>query len=366
MKREDRVKILEITSYPPPRAGWGVRVEHVKRELERMGHECQVLNIGKSRHLESTEFVGVRNGLDYCWKVLRFCLQGFTVHMHVNGDSPKGFVLSLLAQAIGCLTGRRPFLTFHAGPDQRYFPQSRSRLLVPVFKLMFLMSRTIICNSQVVKDRIVGYGVPAGKVVPIPAFSRQYLQYHPAALDARVEEFFRSHDPVVCSYVFFREEFFIESMIQAVGLLAKRFPRFGLIIMGSDQGSEPIHALIRDLGLDDHVLICGDQPHDEFMTIMARSLIYVRTPKRDGVCSSVLEALSLRVPVVASENGTRPAGVVTFTNDDAQDLAASVGYVLDHHDTIRRALVTPDVRDTVAEEASLLAGEDVAVGTVGA
>jgi glycosyltransferase involved in cell wall biosynthesis len=366
MKREGRVKILEITSYPPPRAGWGVRVEHVKHELERRGHECVVLNIGKSRNLESPDFVGVRNGLDYCLKVLRYSLRGFTVHMHVNGDSPKGFVLALLAQGIGCLTGRLPYLTFHAGPDQRFFPQSKSRLLVPVFKLMFLMTRAIICNSQVVKDRIVGYGVAPEKVVPIPAFSRQYLQYRPAALEPRVEEFLRTREPAVCSYVFFREEFYIESLIHAVGLLVKRFPRFGLVIMGSDQGAEPIQALIRELGLESHVLIAGDQPHDEFMTIMARSLIYVRTPKRDGVCSSVLEALSLRVPVVASENGTRPAGVVTFTEGDAQDLAAAVGYVLDQHEDVRRGLVPPEVRDTVADEAALLAGEEPAVGTVAA
>ena len=65
-------RILEITSYPPPRAGWGVRVEHVRRSLERDGHECVVLNIGANRRVPSTEYVTVSGLVDYMWKVLRY------------------------------------------------------------------------------------------------------------------------------------------------------------------------------------------------------------------------------------------------------------------------------------------------------
>jgi len=82
--------------------------------------------------------------------------------------------------------------------------------------------------------------------------------------------------------------------------------------------------------------------------------MYVRTPSKDGVCSSVLEALSLGVPVVASENGTRPASVITFRPDDAADLAAKVSEVLEREAEVRRALVTPTIRDTVTDEARLL------------
>ena len=35
-----RARILEISSYPPPRAGWGIRVEYLKKHLEAAGHEC--------------------------------------------------------------------------------------------------------------------------------------------------------------------------------------------------------------------------------------------------------------------------------------------------------------------------------------
>ena len=354
MNDTTQAKILEITSYPPPRAGWGVRVQHVKKRLEEMGHQCLVLNTGKSRKIKSPDYLDVQNGADYAWKVLSFSLKGYTVHMHMNGDSPKGFVLTLLSELINLCCGKRCYLTFHAGPEQCYFPKHRSRLLIPLFSLIFLIPKIIICNSPAVKQNIITYGARADKIVPIPAFSKQYLRYHPTMVSEQVERFFQTHDIVVSSYVFFRPEFFIRSLIDAVGLLVRRFPEFGLIIMGSDLEAQDMITHIRTQGLQDHIVLTGDLCHDEFLTIMTRSNIFVRTPKKDGVCSSVLEALSLGVPVVASDNGARPPSVITFVPDDAADLAKQITLTLDHYDEAKRAIVVPDIRDTVSEEAMIL------------
>lgn len=348
------VRILQITSYPPPRAGWGVRVEHVRRHLEQRGHTCDVLNMGANRRVKSPEYVDVQGGRDYARKVWRFVRQGYVVHAHLNGDSPKGLLLTLLALVLQLAGGRRAVITFHAGPLQKYFPQQRSRLFAPGYWLVFALSSHIICNSDVVKERIVGYGVRPEKITAIPAFSRQYLEFESVTLPPALECFFAERAPVICSYVFFRTEFFIPALIDAVHRLAPRFPRLGLVIMGSDKDSEPIVEQITRLGLQAHVLLAGDQPHDQFLTIMTRSRMYVRTPPKDGVCSSVLEALALGIPVVASENGTRPASVVTFTPADADDLAAKVAHVLDHEADVRAAVVRPAIRDTVADEAALL------------
>ena len=83
-------RILEVTSYPPPRAGWGIRVEFLKKRLEREGHTCVVLNTGASRRIPSPEYETVLGGADFVNKVWRFARRGFLVHAHANGDSPKG------------------------------------------------------------------------------------------------------------------------------------------------------------------------------------------------------------------------------------------------------------------------------------
>src|SRR5690606_18373815 len=102
-----RARILQITSYPPPRAGWGVRVQFLKRYLEKRGHECVVLNIGTSRAIPSEEYETVLGGVDYLRKVWRYSIRGYVAHVHANGTSPKGFLLGITAQLINLVSGQR-------------------------------------------------------------------------------------------------------------------------------------------------------------------------------------------------------------------------------------------------------------------
>ncbi|KAA3657455.1 MAG: hypothetical protein DWQ10_13225, partial [Calditrichaeota bacterium] len=282
------LKILEISSYPPPRAGWGMRVYFLKREMEKNGDVCTVLNTGKGRFLTGRDFEPVFSGLDYVKKVFKYRLKGFTVHMHLNGDSPKGFVLTSLALLVSLFTFNRPVITFHAGPLQKYFPQSRAPQLNLLYKFIFSAPRHIICNNDLVKNAIISYGINDKKIVPIQAFSRQYLQFNEIKLPTATEAFFKKCKHIACSYVFFRPEFFIDDMLRATAEILKKEPGFGLIILGSDLGSEAQKELVEELGIASNVLFAGDQDHDAFLTTMSRVQLYWRTPVKDGIASSVL------------------------------------------------------------------------------
>jgi hypothetical protein len=54
--------------------------------------------------------------------------------------------------------------------------------------------------------------------------------------------------------------------------------------------------------------------------MLSRSLAYIRTPVTDGICSSVLEALKLKVPVLGADNGARPAGTELWKVGDVDSL----------------------------------------------
>jgi len=350
-----RKKILEISSYPPPRAGWGVRVSFVKDALIEDGHACEVINIApESRMIPSPEYLTSMNGLDYCMKVLKKSLAGYRVHMHLNGNSPKGFILTLLAGTINLLTFKRPVLTVHAGPYQIYFPKERAPHLIPMFKYIFGTARKIICNSDAVKEKIVEYGIKPDKIVPIQAFSVQYLQYEKPELKPDLQEFIDSHDVLISSYVFFRPEFFIDSMVKAIAELKKSYPKIGLMILGSHDNSEDIRKLVTELDLDDNVYFAGDLDHDTFLTLVATAQIFLRTPIRDGICSSVLEALALGIPVVASENNRRPESVITYDHEDVSDMVRAVRDTIENLDEAKQRIVKPVIRDTVADEVAVL------------
>jgi len=356
-----KAKILEITSYPPPRSGWGVRVEFLKKKLEEMGHECVVLNIGSSRKIKSKEYEDVQNGFDYIRKLIRFASGGYTFHAHVNGDSPKGFILTLLAELTNLLFGKRCFLTFHAGINQRFFPKRNSKFLVPLFQLIFTVPRYIICNSQPVKERIMEYRIPGYKIIPIPAFTVQYLQHEAVSLPLELEKFLSSHNPIIFSYIRLREEFHISTLLKGIKLVLDKYPNLGLVMTGVIPEEENVERkmwrLIDELNLKSHIYMLEDMDHDEFRTMMKRSHIYLRTHTRDGVCSSVLEALSFNVPVVASEDGTRPEGVVTYVFNDESDMKEKIEYVLENYNKIKSTLKPPKIEDTLTREAQLLANQ---------
>lgn len=348
------VKILEITSYPPPRAGWGVRVSFLREHLVSQGHDCQVLNIGKSRTTPSRDYVDVQGGWDYLRKVASHLRRGYMVHTHINGDGNKGWGLALAAQVMAKLWHRPCALTFHAGPQQRYFPRQRSRLWVPFFRVIFRLAQVIICNSAAVKDGIREYGVPAGKIHAIPAFSRQYLEFEHVNLGSEVKAFLRAHSPCLTVYFFLRPEFYIESFLEALGRLAGRLPELGVVAVGMDTQSPEFDRMLRKAGVEGCVFRAGDLDHDSFLALLSDADFYVRTPAKDGVCSSVLEALSVGTPVIASQNGHRPASVVTFVADSAQSLADELETAWRRYADVTAALVKPAVEDTVEVEADLL------------
>jgi glycosyltransferase involved in cell wall biosynthesis len=351
--------ILQITSYPPPRAGWGVRVQFLKKYLEQRGHRCVVLNIGSSRTIPSDEYETVLGGVDYVRKVWRFSRQGMVAHVHANGASPKGFALAIVAQLINLVSGRRSFLTFHAGIEQVYFPRPKYPLLLPVFWILFKLPRAIICNSEEVKAKIVEYGVSPDKVVPIPAFSTQYLESIEAELPGELEAFYKRFNHIVFSYTKWRRLFYPEQLVEGFARFAARHPDAGLLLCGvaghTDPGmSEAVQKRIQELGIADRLLVIEDLPHEAFLHALGRSTVYLRTHLSDGVCSSVMEALALGVPVVATENNNRPRGVITYPAEDADALARCLSDVVARRHEIVAAMERPQVRDTLATEARLL------------
>lgn len=354
-------RILEVASYPPPRSGWSVRVEFLKKGIEAAGHRCVVLNVGPSRAIPSTEYDSVLGGADLVRKLWRYSAQGFVVHAHTNGDSLKGALLALTAELVNLAFGRRCYLTFHAGAIQRYFPRDRAWWLVPLYWLLFTIPRCVICNSEPVRQRIREYGIPLGKIVAIPAFSRQYLDFTPAALPPELAAFLARFPHAVFTYMRMRPLFFPETMIEGMAKVMGHRENVGLILCGGLSHMEgglwqEVEARIRAYDIADRICLIEDLDREAFLTVLKRSAIYLRTPITDGVASSVLESLALGTPVVASENGTRPAGVVTYPAEDAGALAEAVEHVLACRADVVAGIGALDVPDTLAQEVALLTG----------
>lgn len=354
-------KILQIGNYPPPMCGWAIQTKLVTDELRRRGHVCDVLKINENRQVKSPEYVDVQDGKDYVWKVFCHALRGYRLNVHVNGWSKKGYILALIAAIAGRVVFRPALVTFHGGLSQAYFPRYDSRRLYWAFKLLFHLAGGVACDDVPIKDAIVRYGIDPRKIATIETFSSQYLDFTPARFEDRVESFLRNHDPVFFCYVSFRVEYRLEVLREAMAKFRAMHPRSGFIWLGFPEKEMPaVGEFVAPWPESEResLLLLGNATHDEFLTLLSRSKICIRTPACDGVAASVLESLAIGVPVVASENGRRPAGVITYEENDPNDLVAKLEYTLANFERVKQSLQGAEMDDNVGKMADWLAGED--------
>jgi len=351
-RRELQKRILEIGNWPPPVCSWSMSLVGLRKELEARGWDCQVMNLNENRRVRSTEYIDVQSGWDYFWKVARLVWRGYSVHVRVNGETKKGYFLALAALLLARLAGRPALLTYGGGHQQSYFPAPKGSLWYLAFSLLFRLPRCIYCNSEAVKKVLLTTGIPAERVEPIPHFSSHYVQFTPTPLPAEVEAFYRSHDAVFFSYVCFRKEFALDFLAEAMRRFREAFPRVGFLLVGPwDREMDAMKTFVKEQKLEDAVCVLGSVPHETFLCLLSRSLAYVRTPVTDGICSSVLESLKLKVPVLCADNGTRPAGTHLWREGDLDSLLGLMSEAMRNH----AAMVAEIPEITVEDNAKKLA-----------
>ncbi len=349
--------LVEITSFPPPMGSWSLRIEFLAEAWRNLGHHCILMNIGPSRTLKNPKYLNIKGFLDFILKLTINAAKGHIIHTHTNAKGVKGTILALIGQCIAFPFGRKCVLTFHAGLTQQYFPKTGRFPFDLLMWLTFLTPRKIICNSQKMKDRISqDYKIDPNKIHPITAFCSEYMKTEIGTLSPGTEKFVAGHSPLLVSYVHtFHAEFTVDFLIQTVERLCAKFPDLGLVIMGSTQFSEDYVRMIRDRNLENHILITGNLPRNEFLAVMARGMLYLRTPMGDGVAASVLEALSLGIPVVAVDNGTRPPSCILYREGDLEDMINKVDHVIMNRNAIISKIKKPEDTDTLESEIKVLA-----------
>ena len=358
-----RHRVLQIGNFPPPVCGWSMHTEVLHRELRRRGVDSRVLDIGPGRRVAGRDCIPGDGAWSVAKTIVSHALRGYRMHAHVNGDSWKGYLLALAPVLVGRVTGRPAVLTFHAGPVQMRFPRS-SGFWHHAFRLLFTSSGDIICNHEPVRRLIAKYGVPEERIHAIPAFTTQYAEELPAQLPPEVEAFLARHEQVVFTYTLLREEFTVSALLDAFRSVAERYPRVGLLFVGPKTVPDEFRAMLTERGLEDRVLVPGNLPHAQFLTAMQRSVCYLRTHLRDGVCSSVLEALTLGIPVVAAADGLRPASVLTYepTQDPAMTRAIEQHLltVLADPEGARSRVIPPVLENHLDDEIAVVVGAPTA------
>jgi glycosyltransferase involved in cell wall biosynthesis len=360
---QEPVRVLQIGNYPPPMCGWAIQLKLVTEELRKRGHICEVLKINEGRQIKSPEYIDVQSGPDYLKKIATYALRGYRLNVHVNGMSKKGYWLAMAAAVIGRLVNRPALVTFHGGLSQDYFPRYERSLAHTAFYALFQMAGEVACDSEPIREAIIRYQIRPEKVSSIATFSPQYLDFARVTLPERVEKILQKHPRVIVSYVSFRPEYRLEVLREGMRRYRAIDPTAGFIWLGFPGKEMPAaEEFVSTWPAEEQatLLLLGNLNHDEFLSLLSRCFVYLRTPECDGVAASVLESLALKIPVVASENGRRPVGVVTYSDTDAADMVEKLSFVREHYQRVKQGLQSDTCDDNVGRMADWLVGNLVA------
>lgn len=336
MSRNQHPTVAIVGPWPPVIGGTAAMLKRLVPALEEAGASCRVFNTGVGdrqggfgeRLRRMFVFVGL------AWRVLRSPEQ--VVHCHaVNFANLVGHGFVLAASRLG---GKASVLTLHAGDLEEKLQAGGTRRLGA---FVLRLARTVTTVTPALATLAGDLGCADAEFIP------NALRYVPHGGDAtelpdEVSSFLEDHDPVAVLVGAMGPPYGIDTLLRAAAELRTTHPSFGALVIAFKSSDtvygEHIASLCDELDLAGTALLPAEFPN--VAEALRRSDVFVRPTLSDGDSIAVREAITLGLPVVASDVGHRPEGVVLFPVGDHAALA----------DAIRSALAAPPRGPLVAEE----------------
>ena len=311
------MKVLQLGPYPPPHGGVQTNLVAIRRYLRERGHSCAVINLTRFRGPDADDVYYPKSALAVLG--LLFRLRYDILHLHIGGF-PR-FRLLALALLCGLVPGCKAVLTFHSGG----YPESPEGLAASPHTLRgFIFQRfdRIIAVNPELQKLFHRFGVSPDRIRLIHPYSvaaPQEIAY-PEAL----KEFVDSHAPFLLTVGLLEPEYDLTMQIDVLGRIRDRHPKAGLLIAGAGSLEASLRRHIQSKPYADHVLLWGDLPHPLTLRAIAECDLLLRTSLYDGDSIAVREALGLGTPVIATDNGMRPADVQLIPPSNPEALSAAI------------------------------------------
>ena len=140
----------------------------------------------------------------------------------------------------------------------------------------------------------------------------------------------------------------LEHGLMAINYLKEKGYNFEWTIIGDGNYKTPIQWAIRDLNLENHVFLLGSKSQSEIKELLLKSNIYFHPSVSEGISNSVIEAMSIGLPVVVSDVGGMKEAIPTD----------EYGYLVPARDwremavALENLMNNPDKRIQIGETAS--------------
>lgn len=295
----------------------------IRDHLLARGDSCEVINITRHRRADADGVYYPDSAAGVLKLLAR--LRYDVVHLHVGGSLPPR-VVAMIA-ACGMLPRARAVLTLHSGgfPESPEGKAARRRSALGI-ALRSLDAVIGVNPALVALFERLGVAPERARLILPHSVSVGALQG--AALSPPLADFMAAHAHTLLSVGLLEPEYDLALQVRAMGTLLERHPSTGLMMIGSGSLEGELRGLVADTSYADRVLICGDVPHAETLLAITRAAALLRTTLYDGDAISVREALHVGTPVIATDNGMRPAGVRLIPIGDEAALVAAIDALL--------------------------------------
>jgi glycogen synthase len=338
------MRVLLLGPYPPPHGGVQTNLVAIHCLLLRRQIPSTVINLTRYRKPDTDHVYYPKSSLQVARLLLK--LRYEIVHLHIGGN------LGIRLLALGLFCCLRPHcktvLTFHSGgyPSSAAGRAAHPRTLCGLVLRRF--DRLIGVNQEIIDFfHRVGVSPQQTRLIPPHSFPAEAEQRN-GPLPARLNDFLRSHSPVLIAVSGLEPHYDLSLQIEVMGPVREKAPTAGLIVIGSGHLEAELQKQITAKPYADHILMCGDLPHAATLEAIARSDLMLRTTLYDGDAISVHEALHLGTPVIATDNGMRPGGVRLIPPANLSALRLAIQESLAAPPSIRPPQARPDERNVEA------------------
>ncbi len=313
--------VLQLGPFPPPHGGVQTNLVAIRDHLRRHGIRAPEINLTRHRRQNADDVFYPTSALEVIR--LLFSIKADVIHLHFGGElTPRLLGLCLVC----CLIpGRRVVLTFHSGgypSGSGGRAQSRS-----LQGWVLRRPEAVVAVNEEIAAWFRRLGVNERRIRVICPFAPVAVP-HDGPQREDIRQFIAAHSPVLTTVGLLEPEYDLAVQIRALAAIRSRHPRAGLAIVGSGSLEADLRAMIHSHPARAHILLCGDVAHSDTVGLIAESDLFLRTTLYDGDSVSVREALQIGVPVIATDNGMRPAGVVLVPRSDENALLGAIDRTL--------------------------------------
>jgi glycosyltransferase involved in cell wall biosynthesis len=330
------MRIINIGVYPPPFGGISIHLKRLKENLDRLNIDNSLFDCSGINSIEKqTNNIAVISFKTVFFKL--FFSKKSIIHAH-DYDYKRLIALYILSLRHVII------ISFHNERFIEYFYSKGALVYSIIDKILNRFNLIIVDNIKslnLVKSKLHIKREP--RLIPefIPPFIVPDIENEQIIYLKSQSDFLISSNAFQIAFHNGQDLYGIDLLVELI--IELKPINIGMVFLlpniGDQEYFEKLQERIKENQIEDKFIFIT-KPIEEASSLWKLSDLVIRATNTDGNSLTVLEALSIGTPVLASDCTSRPEGTILFKNRDGKDLREKVRTVLTSIEIYKNALET--------------------------